>query len=175
MRLLFTCRKEKKKKRGKKNATLGFVWIRLILLKLKTYYWNHCSKIIFKCVNSTVGPIFNEKIDKKWNLWVRKQCTDALFTGKSQYLRLLFMYCSLNSSRIPPKTREKKKKNEKNENAASPKCRRRLSAIQTSTKCMPFRTKLMQKKEAINFKWTQDSFIRIRIVMISPCIGCHRT
>ena len=25
-------------------------------------------------------PIFNEKIDKKWNLWVREQCTDALFT-----------------------------------------------------------------------------------------------
>ena len=23
--------------------------------------WKHCSKIIFKCVNSTVGPIFNEK------------------------------------------------------------------------------------------------------------------
>ena len=59
---------KKKKKRGKKNATLGFVWIRLILLKLKTYYWNHCSKIIFKYVNGVVGPIFNEKIDKKWNL-----------------------------------------------------------------------------------------------------------
>ena len=49
------------------------------------------------------------------------------------------MYCSLNSSRIPPKTREKKKiknkkKNEKNKNAASPKRRRSLSAIQTSTK-----------------------------------------
>ena len=56
------------------------VWIELILLKLKTENWKHCSKIIFKCVNSTVGPIFNEKIDKKWNLWVREQCTDALFT-----------------------------------------------------------------------------------------------
>ena len=82
-----------------------------------------------------MGPIFNEKVDKKWNLWVREQCTDALFTEKSQHLRLLFMHCSLNSSRIPPKTREKKKKkkNEKNENAASPKRRRSLSAIQTST------------------------------------------
>ena len=38
------------------------------------------SKKIFKCVNNTVGPIFNEKIDKKWNLWVHEQCTDALFT-----------------------------------------------------------------------------------------------
>ena len=69
----------------KKNILVyGSVWIRLILLKLKTYYWNHCSKIIFKCVNNTVGPIFNEKIDKKWNLWVCEQCTDALFTKKSK-------------------------------------------------------------------------------------------
>ena len=27
-----------------------------------------------------MGPIFNEKIAEKWNLWVRKQCMDALFT-----------------------------------------------------------------------------------------------
>ena len=67
------------------------VWIGLILLKLKTYCWNYCSKIIFKYVNNTEGPIFNEKIDKKWNLWVHKQCTDALFTEKSQHLRLLFI------------------------------------------------------------------------------------
>ena len=35
-------------------------------LKLKTekYY----NKIIFKCVNSTVRPIFNKKITEKWNL-----------------------------------------------------------------------------------------------------------
>ena len=83
-------------------------------------------------------PIFNEKVTEKWNLWIHEQYTDALFTGKSQHLRLLFMDCSLNSSRIPPKTREnkkkkKKKKNEKNENAASHKRRRSLSAIQTST------------------------------------------
>ena len=25
-------------------------------------------------------PIFNEKVAKKWNLWVCKQCTYALFT-----------------------------------------------------------------------------------------------
>ena len=37
------------------------VWIELILLKLKTENWKYCSKIIFKCVNSTVGPIFNKK------------------------------------------------------------------------------------------------------------------
>ena len=41
-------------------------------LKLKTekYY----SKINFKCMNSTVGIIFNEKVAEKWNLWVHKQC-----------------------------------------------------------------------------------------------------
>ena len=89
---------------------LGYVWVGLILLKLKIFCWNHCSKIIFKCVNSIVRPIFNEKIDKKWNLWVHEQYTDALFTEKSQHLRLLFMYCSLNSSRIPSEMREKKKK-----------------------------------------------------------------
>ena len=43
-------------------------WIELILLKLKTENWKHCSKIIFKYVNNAIGPIFNEKIDKKWNL-----------------------------------------------------------------------------------------------------------
>ena len=43
------------------------------------------------------------------------------------------MHCSLNSSRIPPKTREKKKKNEKNENATSVNADA-ISAIQTSTK-----------------------------------------
>ena len=92
------------------QVQLGSVWIGLILLKLKTYCWNHCSKIIFKCVNSTVGPIFNEKIDKKWNLWVHKQYTNTLFTGKSQHLRLLFMQQCINSNHIPPKTRKKKKK-----------------------------------------------------------------
>ena len=31
-------------------------------------------------MNSIVGLIFNEKVAEKWNLWVCKQCTDALFT-----------------------------------------------------------------------------------------------
>ena len=35
----------------------GYSW------KLKTE--KYCSKIIFKCVNSTVGPIFNEKVVEK--------------------------------------------------------------------------------------------------------------
>ena len=48
------------------------------MLKLKIENWKHCSKIIFKCVNSAMRPIFNEKIVEKWSLWVREQCTDAL-------------------------------------------------------------------------------------------------
>ena len=91
----------------------GSVWIGLILLKLKTYCWNHCSKIIFKCVNSTVGPIFNEKVVKKWNLWVHEQYIMYCFRQKSQHLRLLFIEQYMNSNRVLPK-RVKKKKKKKN-------------------------------------------------------------
>ena len=114
----------------------GSVWIELILLKLKTYCWNHCSKMIFKYVNSTVGPIFNEKIDKKWNLWVHEQCINALFIEKSQHLRLLVMHCSLNSSAFLQKRvkkKKKRKKERKKEEWKERKRRRSLIAIQTST------------------------------------------
>ena len=33
--------------------------VRLQPILLKTENWKHCSKIIFKCVNSATGPIFN--------------------------------------------------------------------------------------------------------------------
>ena len=92
----------------------GSVWIGLILLKLKIYCWNHCSKIIFKCVNSTVGPIFNEKIAKKWNLWVYKQYIMHCLWQKSQHLWLLFIEQYINSNRVLPK-RVKKKRKEKKE------------------------------------------------------------
>ena len=45
-----------------KTWQLGSVWIEFILLKLKIENWKHCTKIIFKCVNNVVGPIFNEKV-----------------------------------------------------------------------------------------------------------------
>ena len=92
----------------------GFVWIWLILLKLKTYCWNHCSKIIFKCVNNTVGPIFNEKIDKKWNLWVRKQCTDVLFTENWSKVVATVHVPYINSSRKWGENAWKQKKKKKN-------------------------------------------------------------
>ena len=51
------------------NLTI-FLKFRLDSWKLKTK--KYCNKIIFKCMNSTVGLIFNEKIAEKWNLWDRK-------------------------------------------------------------------------------------------------------
>ena len=70
------------------KGPFGYSW------KLKTE--KYCSKIIFKYVNCTVGPIFNEKVTEKWNLWVHEQCTmctDWLKKcKKSQTLRLLFMH-----------------------------------------------------------------------------------
>ena len=52
--------------------------------------WKHCSKIIFKCVNSIVGPIFNESLCEKRGLWVPwavhgthwKALATAYFTGQ---------------------------------------------------------------------------------------------
>ena len=105
--------------------SLGSVWIGLILLKLKTYCWNHCSKIIFKCVNSIVGPIFNEKVAKKWNLWVHEQYIMHCLRQKSQHLLLLFIEQYMNSNRVLPKRVKKKKKKSKKQ------CKKRRRAIQT--------------------------------------------
>ena len=58
-------------------------------------------------------PIFNEKVAEKWNLWVRKQCTDHCLDEKVN----ICSYCSMNSSHIPPKrvrTKKRKKKKELN-------------------------------------------------------------
>ena len=62
-------------------------------------------------MNSVVGPIFNEKVAEKWNLWVHEQYTDALFTAESQHLWLLFNEQYMNSNRVSPKRVKKKKKN----------------------------------------------------------------
>ena len=64
------------------------------------FYWNwkHCSEIIFKCVNSAVGRIFNKKVVEKCNLWDREQCTDALFTVDK------VNYCGLNLKKRERKT-----------------------------------------------------------------------
>ena len=64
-----------------------------------------------------MGPIFNEKVAAKCNLWAREQCTYTLFTVESQHLRLLFNEQCMNSNRITP-TRVKTKKKKRNENTA---------------------------------------------------------
>ena len=97
----------------------GSIWIELILLK--TENWKHCNKIIFKCVNSVVGLIFNEKVVKKWNLWVHEQYIMHCLPQKSPHLQLLFIEQYMNSNRVLPKRMKKKKKKTKNKNA---KCRR---------------------------------------------------
>ena len=87
-------------------------------LKLKTE--KHCSEIIFKCVNSIVEPIFNEKVAEKWNLWVREQYTMCCDWLKQIGKVKICGYCSLNSTWTVTaalkklKTREKKKKKKTN-------------------------------------------------------------
>ena len=56
--------------------------------KLKTENWKHCSKIIFKCVNSTVRPIFNKKVVKNWYLWVPWTIYGCTVHAESQYSQL---------------------------------------------------------------------------------------
>ena len=101
------------------------------MLKLKTYCWNHCSKIIFKCVNSTVGPIFNEKVAKKWNLWVHKQYMITVCCRKVN----IYGYCLLNSTwtvtAFCQNAWKKKKKEQKRETQTGSK-RRRVSKLALS-------------------------------------------
>ena len=44
------------------------LWVRLNTAYF-CWNWKHCSEIIFKCVNSAVKPIFNEKVVENCNLW----------------------------------------------------------------------------------------------------------
>ena len=105
--------KEKEKRISK--GPFGYSW--KLKLKIKKY----CSKIILICVNSTVGPIFNEKVVEKWNLWVHKQCIVHWLAEKNRKVKLCG-YCSLNSAwtiAAVSQTRAKKKKKGKTPNAQS--------------------------------------------------------
>ena len=115
--MLDTCREKKKKNR--KRATVpkhgrGLVSRPHLRVCLdRTYFaetknWKYYSIIIFKCVNSAVGPIFNKKIDKKWNLWVHEQYIDALFTENWSKVPATVHVPYMNSNRLWGKTREKK-------------------------------------------------------------------
>ena len=56
----------------------GSVWIQLIFAK----NWKHCSKIIFKYVNSVLGPFLMKKLLKSGVCGTYEQCTGALFMGE---------------------------------------------------------------------------------------------
>ena len=63
-----------------------------------------------------MGPIFNEKVAKKWNLWVHEQYIMHCLRQKSQHLQLLFIEQCMNSNHVLPKRVEKKKKKMQNAN-----------------------------------------------------------
>ena len=92
-------------------------------VRLDTAYffwnWKYCSEINFKCVNSAVGPIFNEKIAEKcnlWDSWTVHRCTIHNWPVNS---------CGLNNNN--------KKKEEKNAKHNA-KRKHHISPIQTNTK-----------------------------------------
>ena len=78
----------------------------------ETENWKHCSKIIFKCVNSTVGPIFNEKINKNEICGSVNSARMHSSRKTGQKLRLLFMYRQL-GEKAWKKEKKKKRKKEK--------------------------------------------------------------
>ena len=97
------------------KGLFGYNW----KLKLKTE--KYCSKIIFKCMNGTVRPIFNEKVAEKWNLWVCKQCTVCTDWLKRMRKVKLCGYYSLNIAWTVPisltnacQKKKKEKKEKKN-------------------------------------------------------------
>ena len=61
------------------------LWLRVCLNKtyfVETENWKHCSKIIFKYVNSDVRPIFNKKLIKNeicgsmYSTWTVAACEE---------------------------------------------------------------------------------------------------
>ena len=89
---------------------LGSVWIELIFAETKNWNWKHYSKIIFKCVNSAIGPIFNEKNCWKVEfvgLWTVHR---SLFTVEKSTFTAIVQWTVV---ALLPETREKRKKKEK--------------------------------------------------------------
>ena len=113
---IFTCFSIKKKKK-KRNAA----WKRkskcILKVRLDTTYFTenlkYCSKIIFKCVNNIVGPIFNEKVAKSEFCRSRKQCMDPLVCT----VPCLFCWCEQCTDKQSKKKKicrvSKKKKRQK--------------------------------------------------------------
>ena len=128
---------------------VGSVQIELILLKPENK--KHCNKIIFKCVNSAVGPIFNIFFWIKWLL--------VLWT-------VHFVSCTVNPCAWTVQLlfiRAKKKKKKWNS-----KCRRVMSPIQMARCHVNFfngscrlSLQIHLKPNFVNFlKWTINKCLK---------------
>ena len=123
------------------ETTKGPFEYNLLLLKLKVVEienWKHCSKIIFKCVNSVVGLIFNKKVVEKWCLWgswtVNRThwCTLHRLFCCEQYTSWWKVYSEQvekSKTTAGKKKKKKKRKEKKHKNANAG-----ISWIQTLTK-----------------------------------------
>ena len=81
-------------------------------MNLKTENWKYCNKIIFKYINSNVGPNFNEKVTQKWDLWI----SYTVYKHKKIKSQQLSANVHMNSSHCPliecaAAGKKKKKKN----------------------------------------------------------------
>ena len=74
------------------GASMGPFGLNLLLLKLKTKNWKHCSKIIFKYVNSIVGPV------------------NSTWAVHKQYMNNVFGLCIVKSCDFTVHAKKKKKK-----------------------------------------------------------------
>ena len=101
-----------------------------IIYFAETKNWKYCSKIIFKCVNSTVRFIFNEKVVDKWDLWV--PWLKSWLKGAGKVVEV----CTVDTILRQQSRHREKKKKKKVETHESPdmdaKCRN--NPIQTHTK-----------------------------------------
>ena len=68
---------------------------------IETENWRYCNKIIFKYINSNVGPNFNEKVTQKWDLWVSYTVHGTHKTDKKLKSQQLSATGHINSSRCP--------------------------------------------------------------------------
>ena len=84
---------------------LGSVWIELIVAE--TENWKYCSKIIFKCMNSAVGPILNFL-----NAWtVQLQCVNSDFC--LLHSKFMWFYCSCAGKKRKTKTENVRQKHKR--------------------------------------------------------------
>ena len=96
------------------SDVVGVVSFRVCLDR--TYFakienWKHCSKIIFKCMNSTVRYIFNEKVAEKWDLWVLWIVHGTHWCAeKSNIAAIIHEQCIVITVLFAPETHPKKKK-----------------------------------------------------------------